>query len=154
MSNYDAGNSQLLSFLFFLHKLCYHLLCTYLSSFFLWAPRKYVHHGFVLRIDWTSCQLSSTCIFLVCLGPPSISLFVPTICISHVHPPLTSGQLNTSIQVNNVANSKYFISYKSSMTLYSPPRPLPGAEVRSTCTFITGFHLDNAAVCIDQAMHS
>ncbi len=103
MSNYNAGNSQHLSFLFFKHKLRYHILCTYLSGHFLGAPREYVRHGLVLGLDWTFCQLSSTCIFLVCLGPPSILLFVPRIRISLVHPPLTTWQLNTSIQVNNMA---------------------------------------------------
>jgi hypothetical protein len=40
---------------------------------------------------------------LVCLGPPSILLFVPPFHVSHVQPPLPIGQLNTSIQVNNMA---------------------------------------------------
>jgi hypothetical protein len=39
---------------------------------------------------------------LVCLGPPSIWLFIPTIRVSHVHPSLTTRQLNTSTQVNNL----------------------------------------------------
>ncbi len=86
----------------FPHELHYHILCTYLSSYFFGAPREYVHLGLVLGSDWTSCQLFSTCIFLVCLSPPSILLFVPTTHVSHVHPPLTTGQLNTSTQVNNM----------------------------------------------------
>ncbi len=91
-------------FLSFWYKLrIIHILCTYLSSYFLGAPHEYVRHDLVLELDWTSCQLSSTCIFLVCLGPPSILLFVPTIHVSHVHPPLTTRRLNTSTQVNNMA---------------------------------------------------
>jgi hypothetical protein len=39
---------------------------------------------------------------LVCLGPPSMWLFVPTISVSHVPPPLPTGRLNTSTQVNNM----------------------------------------------------
>ncbi len=50
-----------------------------------------------------SLASSSSCIFLVCLGPPSILLFVPMIHVSHMHPPLPTGQLNTSTQVNNMA---------------------------------------------------
>ncbi len=87
----------------FSHKLSYHTLCTYLSSYFLGAPREYVHLVLVLGLVWTSCQLSSTRILLVCLGPPSILLFVPTTHVSHVHPSLTTEQLNTSTQVNNMA---------------------------------------------------
>ncbi len=30
--------------------------CTYLSGYFLGAPRKYVHPGLVLRLDWASCH--------------------------------------------------------------------------------------------------
>ncbi len=85
------------------HKLRHYILCTYLSSCFLGAPHEYVRHGLVLGLDWTSCQFSSTCIFLVCLGPPSILLFVPTLHVSGVHPPLPTGQLNTSTQLNNMA---------------------------------------------------
>ncbi len=87
----------------FWHKLHCHTLYTYLNSYLLGAPREYVWHVLVLGSDWTSCQLSSTCILLVCLGPPSILLFVPPFHVSHVHPPLPIGQLNTSIQVNNMA---------------------------------------------------
>ncbi len=36
-----------------------------------------------------------TCVHLVCLGPPSSLLFVPTIHISHMHPPLTTRWLNS-----------------------------------------------------------
>ncbi len=100
---YERINCRQLTTLLFSHALRYHILCTYLSGYFLGAPRRYVHPGLVLGSDWTSCQHSSTCIFLVCLGPPSISLFVPTILVSHVHPPLTTRQLNTNIQVNNMA---------------------------------------------------
>jgi hypothetical protein len=41
-------------------------------------------------------------ILLVCLGPTRSLLFVPTIHISHVHPPFTTRRLNTAIQVNNM----------------------------------------------------
>ncbi len=67
------------------------------------APREYVRDVLVLRLDWTSYWFSSTCIFFVCLGPPSILLFFWKIHISHVHPPLPTGQLGTSTQVNNMA---------------------------------------------------
>jgi hypothetical protein len=83
------------------HKWHYHILCTYLSGYFLGARCKLFRHGLVLGLDWISCLLSSTCTFLVCLGPPSILLFVPTIYVSHMQPPLTTGQLNTNTQVNN-----------------------------------------------------
>jgi hypothetical protein len=76
--------------------------CTYLRCYFLEAPREYFHLGLVLGLDWASCQLSSACIFFVCPGPPSILLFVPTIHVSHMHPPLTTRQLNTSSPVNNM----------------------------------------------------
>jgi hypothetical protein len=49
------------------------------------------------------------CIHLVCLGPPSSLLFVPTIHVSDVHPPLTSRWLNTAIQVNNM-NAQHLIN--------------------------------------------
>ncbi len=42
-------------------------------------------------------------LFLVCFGPPSIMLFTPWTCGSHSNPPLPAGQLNTSVQVNNMA---------------------------------------------------
>jgi hypothetical protein len=58
--------------------------------------------GQTTGLDCTSCQLSSTCIFFVCLGPPSNLLFVPMIHVSHVHPPLTTIWLNTNTQVNNM----------------------------------------------------
>ncbi len=87
----------------FSNKLHYHILCKYLSVYFLRAPCEYVHLGLVLRLDWTSCQLSFIGTFLVCLGPPSILLFVPMIHVSHVHPPLTTGRLNTSTHVNKMA---------------------------------------------------
>jgi hypothetical protein len=103
MSKYYAGNSQHLSFPFFLVQITYHILCTYFCSYFLGAPREYVLHDLALGLDWTSCQLSSTCIFLDCLGPPSILLFVPTIHVSHVDTPLTTRRLNTSTQENNMA---------------------------------------------------
>ncbi len=39
---------------------------------------------------------------LFVLALPSSLLFISTIHISHVHPPLTTRQLNTAIQVNNM----------------------------------------------------
>jgi hypothetical protein len=78
-------------------------LCTYLNGYLLEAPCEYVLHGHVPGLDWTSCWLSSISIFLVCSGPPSILLFVPTTHVSHSNPPLPAGQLNTSVQVNNMA---------------------------------------------------
>ncbi len=42
--------------------------------------------------------------YLLCLSwPTSILVFFPTIHVSHMHPPLTTRQLNTSTQVNNMA---------------------------------------------------
>jgi hypothetical protein len=105
MNEYSAGNSQCLIFIFFFTQvtLSYTFVPTYLSGYFLGAPREYVHLVLVLGLVWTSCQLSSTRFLFVCLGPPSILLFVPTTHVSHVHPSLTTGQLNTSTQVNNMA---------------------------------------------------
>ncbi len=68
-----------------------------------WSTSRIRRHGLVLRLYWTSGQLSSPCIFLVCPGPTSILLFVPTIHVSHMHPPLPTGQLNTCAQVNYMA---------------------------------------------------
>jgi hypothetical protein len=42
-------------------------------------------------------------IFLVCPGPPSILLFAPMDRVSNLTPSWLSGQLLTSIQVNNTA---------------------------------------------------
>ncbi len=81
---------------FLLAQLCNHKLFTYLNSYLLEAPHEYVRHGLVPGLDWTPCWLSSTCIFLDCPGPPSILLFVPTIHVSHMYPPLPEAQLNTS----------------------------------------------------------
>jgi hypothetical protein len=61
---------NILGFLFFLHNLHHHILCTYLSGYFLGIPRKYIHLGLVLGLDWTSCRLSSTCILLFGLVHP------------------------------------------------------------------------------------
>jgi hypothetical protein len=103
MNKYDAGDTWHFSSPFFWHRLHHHILYTYLSGYLHGAPREYVRHGLVLGSDRTSCQLSSTCIILVCLGPPSILLFVQPLHVSHMHPPLPIGQLNTSVQVNNMA---------------------------------------------------
>jgi hypothetical protein len=73
------------------------------TAIFLKHPREYVRNGLVLGLGWTSCRLSSTCTSLVCPGPPSILMFVPTIHVSHMYPPLPTGQLNSSAQVNNMA---------------------------------------------------
>jgi hypothetical protein len=102
-------------FLFY-HELLHHIFYTYLRGYLLGAPREYVHHGLVRGSDWASRQLSSLCIILVCLGPPSILLFVPTFHVSHVHPSLPTLQLNTSIQVNNMA-MRHFI-YNSQTYLH------------------------------------
>jgi hypothetical protein len=86
--------------LFFLTQFMYHILCTYLIGYLLEAPREYIRHGLILGLDWAFCQFSSAYILLVCLG---ILLFVPTIHVSHTHPLLPTGQLNTGTQVNNMA---------------------------------------------------
>ncbi len=79
------------------------LLCTYLNGHLLEAPREYVLLGLNPGLDWTSCWLSSISIFLVCSGPPSIFLFTPTTHVSYSNPLLPAGQLNTNVQVNNMA---------------------------------------------------
>jgi hypothetical protein len=115
-----------------------------MSGYLLRAPRDYVYHGLVLGSDWTSCQLSSLCIILVCLGPPSILLFVPLAHVSHVHPSLPTQQLKTCVQVNNMAllhlmyNShtylhhiraaNHFLLHTSSTLLARPAGPDPSCR--------------------------
>ncbi len=52
-------------------------------------------------------------------------LFIPTIHISHVHPPLTDRQRNTAIQVNIYTSHNYYYTtpslYSTSSTLLSRP---------------------------------
>jgi hypothetical protein len=102
-----------------------HILFTYLSSCLLGAPCEYIRHGLVVGSDWTSCQPSPICPVLVCLGPPSILLFIPPFHVSHVHSPLPIGQLYTSIQVNNMAmlhlihNSHTYL-HRIHITIHSP----------------------------------
>ncbi len=91
----------------FLIQLCNHKLCTYLNDYLLEAPCKYVRQGLIHGLNWTSYQLSFTCIFLVCPGSPSILLFVPTIHVSYMHPPLPTRRLNACAQVNNMAMLHY-----------------------------------------------
>jgi hypothetical protein len=74
-----------------------------LNSYLLGAPRKYVLHGLNPGLDWASRWPSFSSVFLVCPGPPSILLFVPTDRISHLTPSLLSGRLLTNVQVNNTA---------------------------------------------------
>jgi hypothetical protein len=62
-----------------------------------------VLHGLDPGLDWASCWLSFPSIFLVWSGPPSILLFVPTDQVLHSTPSLLTGQLPTSVQVNNMA---------------------------------------------------
>jgi hypothetical protein len=78
-------------------------LCTYLNGHLLRTPREYVLHGLVPGLDWASCWFSFSSIFLVCSGPPSILLFVPTAHVSHSTPSLLTGRLITSVQENNMA---------------------------------------------------
>ncbi len=68
------------------------------------APREYIHSGLILELDMSPLPALFYIyfIFLVCLRPTISLLFVPTIHISHVHPPLTTRQHNTAIQVNNM----------------------------------------------------
>ncbi len=131
----------------FLTQLCNHKLCTYLNSYLLGAPREYIHHGLVLGLDWTFGQLSSTCIFLVCPGPPSILLFVPTIHVSHMHPPMPTGRLNTCTQVNNMAMLHhifpiYFYGFSCICTSAAPQRP-----AHSTVSSQVATHLRTDRVC-------
>jgi hypothetical protein len=69
------------------------------------VPRKYVHSGLVLGLDWTLCHLSSI-LYLSCLSWPTHQLVVCSNGLyftnKHVHPPLTTRRLNTAIQVNNM----------------------------------------------------
>jgi hypothetical protein len=53
---------------------------------------------------------------LVCLGPPSSLLFVPTIHISHVQTPFTTRRFNTFIQVN-IMGAQYNI-YNRHLTTF------------------------------------
>ncbi len=103
---------------------CNHKLCTYLNGYLLEAPRQYVHNGLALGLDWTYYRFSSTCISLVCSGPHIILLFVPTILVTHVHPPLSTGQLNTSAQANNMATLHHIYTithiYSTSHLYYYP----------------------------------
>jgi hypothetical protein len=57
--------------------------------------------------------LSSISILLACLGPPSVLLFTPTTHVSRSNPPLPAGQLNTNVQVNNMATLQhiYTVAY-------------------------------------------
>jgi hypothetical protein len=78
------------------------ILCTYLSGYFLGAPHEHP--------SWPCPQVRLSLLpalfhmYLLCLScPPSILLFVPTIHVSHMHPPLTSRQFKTNTQVNNIA---------------------------------------------------
>jgi hypothetical protein len=81
----------------------YNLYSTYLNSYLLGAPREYVLHGLNSDLGWASHWSSFSSVFLVCTGPPSILLFVPTDRVSHLTPSLLSGQLLTNVQVNNTA---------------------------------------------------
>ncbi len=63
-------------------------------------------------------SLPLSCILLVCLGPPSNLLFVPTIHISHVLPPLTTRWLNTIIQVNHMG--AWHLMYNGDIYIHTP----------------------------------
>ncbi len=90
---------QLMTIIFYRHN--YAIITLYILDR-LEAPREYVLNGLDPGIDWTPCLLSSISVFLVCSGPPSILLFVPTTYVSHLNPPLPAGQLSTSVEVNNM----------------------------------------------------
>jgi hypothetical protein len=69
------------------------------------------------RVRLRFLLLSSISILLVCFGPPSILLFTPTTHVSHSNPPLPAGQLNTNVQVNNMA-TLHHIYTKSYISLH------------------------------------
>jgi hypothetical protein len=97
--NYTS-NSQIPS-LFFSYELHLCTLYTYLSGYL------FRHLGNMSILVSSSGYTESLAnpfpyfIFFVCLRPPNSLLFVPTIHISHMSPPLTTRWLNTAIQVNN-----------------------------------------------------
>jgi hypothetical protein len=75
---------------------------TYLNSHLLGAPREYVLHGLDPGLDRASCWSPFPSVLLVCPGPFSILLYVPTDRISRLTPSLPSGRLLTNVQVNNI----------------------------------------------------
>ncbi len=147
---YDAGETWHFGSPSFWHKLHPHIPNTYVSGYLLEAPREYVCHGLVLGSDWTPCQLSSTCIILVCLGPPSTRCLPLHFMFNTCTPPLPIGQLNTSTQVNNMAmlhliyNSFYisttyahYYSFSSSYFFYTSEQAgWPRSLLLGTPTFI------------------
>ncbi len=68
-----------------------------------WGTSWILLHSLDPEMDWTPCWYSSISVFLVWTGPHSILLLVPTTHVSHSNPPLPAGQLNTRVQVNNIA---------------------------------------------------
>ncbi len=91
--------------------LSFHINCSIVSMYIFYilerisleAPREYVYSGLSSGLTELFASSLPYCIFLIYLGPPNSLLFVPTTQISHVHPPLTTRQLNTAIQVNNMS---------------------------------------------------
>jgi hypothetical protein len=100
MSKYSAGTHDVSVFSFSIHYVIIYLyIIERLSS---WGTLR-------IHPSWPRSETGLDLLpalfhmyLLVCLGPPSILLFLPTIHVSHVHPPLTTWRLNTSTQVNNM----------------------------------------------------
>ncbi len=96
------------------------MVCTYLNSYLLGAPREYILHGLDPDdLDWASCRSSFSRKFLVCPGSPSTLLFVLTERVSQLTSSLLSGQLLTNVQVNNMAALHDTHIYTSHQYYYS-----------------------------------
>jgi hypothetical protein len=78
------------------------MICTYLNSHLLGAPREYVLHGLDPGLDWASFWPSIPRAFRVAT-PHSVSCCLSQMNhVSHLSPPLLSGWLLTNVQVNNI----------------------------------------------------
>jgi hypothetical protein len=78
------------------------MICTYLNSHLLGAPREYVLHGLDPGLDWASFWPSTPRAFRVAM-PHSVSCCLSQMNqVSHLSPSLLSGWLLTNVQVNNI----------------------------------------------------
>jgi hypothetical protein len=130
------------SFLFiWFATLCLFTFYTYLSGYTL----QHLSNTSILAssLGWTEPFTSSLlyCIFLVSLGPPNSLLFIPTIHISHVLPPLTTRLLNTAIQVNNTG--AWHLMYNGHKC---PPKKLPATK-KKIPTFLWYLKLWSKSFC-------
>jgi hypothetical protein len=77
------------------------MICKYLKSHLLGAPRECVLHGLNPGLDWASFWPSTPCAFHVAT-PHSVSCCLSQLDqVSHLSPSLLSGWLLTNVQVNN-----------------------------------------------------